>query len=128
MAGLKFLTQEQKQFYQDNGFIKLTNVYSLKEINEISDEYNELFDRKQRENKDLEAGWGGEEMKKAAGYIDYTVSEEHSYNYLSYFIKFISFVKNYFSSHATGKIYPQSANAQCRFHSTYHAPKFVGRS
>lgn len=78
MASLKFLTPEEKKFWHENGYIKLTNVYSTKEINEISDAYNELFERKHRENlAGLEAGWVGEEMKKAAGYIDYTVSEKY---------------------------------------------------
>lgn len=75
---LKFLTPEEKQFWQENGYIKLSNVYSTKEINEISDTYNELFKKKLRENLiGLEAGWVGEDMKKAAGYIDYTVSKNH---------------------------------------------------
>lgn len=78
MASLKFLTPEQKLFWQENGYIKLTNVYSTKEINEVSDAYNELFERKHRENLGLEASWVGNDMKKAAGYIDYTVSEKYT--------------------------------------------------
>lgn len=82
MASLKFLTPEENKFWHENGYIKLTNVYSTKEINEISDAYNELFERKHRENLGgLEAGWVGEEMKKAAGYIDYTVSEKYTQSY-----------------------------------------------
>jgi len=77
MAALKFLTPEQKQFWQQNGYIKLTNVYSLKEMNEISDAYDELFERKHRENLvGLEARWGGDDMKKVAGNVNYTVSEK----------------------------------------------------
>lgn len=77
MVALKFLTPEQKQFWEDNGFIKLSNVFSTKEINEISDTYDELFERKYRENlSGLESRWAGEDMKKLAGSIaeDYTVS------------------------------------------------------
>ena len=77
MVALKFLTPEQKQFWEDNGYIKL-NIYSTKEINEISDAYNELFERKFRENlQGMESRWSGEDMKKLAGSIseDYTVSE-----------------------------------------------------
>lgn len=78
MAALKFLTSEQKQFWKENGYIKLTNVYTLKEMNEISDAYNELFERKHRENlAGLESAWVGEDMKKAAGYINYTVSKNY---------------------------------------------------
>lgn len=79
MGPLKFLTSEQKQFWHENGYIKLSNVYSIKEMNEILDAYNELFERKHRENlPGLEAGWRGEDMKKAAGYIDYTVKSIHN--------------------------------------------------
>ncbi|XP_012523356.1 probable alpha-ketoglutarate-dependent hypophosphite dioxygenase [Monomorium pharaonis] len=81
MAPLKFLTPEQKQFWQDNGYIKLSNVFSLKEINEISDAYTELFERKYRihQSEGLEARWSGEEMKKLAGDVgDYTVRSIHN--------------------------------------------------
>lgn len=82
MASLKFLTPEEKQFWQENGYIKLTNVFSVKEINEISDAYNELFERKHRENlAGLESSWIGDDMKKVAGYIDYTVREINIYIY-----------------------------------------------
>jgi len=77
MVALKFLTPEQKQFWDDNGYIKL-NIFSTKEINEISDAYTELFERKFRENiGGLESRWTGQDMKKLAGSIadDYTVSE-----------------------------------------------------
>lgn len=83
MGPLKFLTSEQKQFWHENGYIKLSNVYSIKEMNEILDAYNELFERKHRENlPGLEAGWRGEDMKKAAGYIDYTVSKKYYIHYI----------------------------------------------
>ncbi|XP_011880592.1 PREDICTED: probable phytanoyl-CoA dioxygenase [Vollenhovia emeryi] len=79
MGPLKFLTSEQKQFWQENGYIKLSSVFSTREINEISDAYNELFERKRRENlAGLEAGWVGEDMRKVAGYIDYTVKSIHN--------------------------------------------------
>lgn len=58
MSALKFLTPEQKRFWQDNGYIKLSNIYSSKEMNEISDVYDELFERKHRENlAGLESAW-----------------------------------------------------------------------
>ncbi|XP_018357113.1 PREDICTED: probable alpha-ketoglutarate-dependent hypophosphite dioxygenase [Trachymyrmex septentrionalis] len=80
MVALKFLTPEQKQFWEDNGYIKL-NIYSTKEINEISDAYNELFERKFRENlQGMESRWSGEDMKKLAGSIseDYTIKSIHN--------------------------------------------------
>lgn len=95
MAPLKFLTSEQKKFWQENGFIKLSNVYSPKEMNEISDAYNDLFERKHREHmSELEAAWVGEDMKKAAGNIDYTVSEKYNYiTVISYSAKSVSIIQ-----------------------------------
>ncbi|KAL0118691.1 hypothetical protein PUN28_009391 [Cardiocondyla obscurior] len=78
MSSLKFLTSEQKQFWQENGYIKLSNVYSPKEINEISDTYDDLFARKQREVKSLEASWAGSDMKKLAKNINYSVKSIHN--------------------------------------------------
>ena len=75
MGKLKFLTSEQKQFYIENGFIKLSGVFSNAEFQEILKEYTDLFARKQNEDMDgLEAAWIGNDMKKAAGNINYTVS------------------------------------------------------
>ena len=58
------LTKEQVQFYRDNGYIKLSGIFTEEEINEISEAYNELFARKR--GQELQAEWKGEEMKKAA--------------------------------------------------------------
>lgn len=75
MGKLKFLTREQKEFYTQNGFVKLSGVFSNEEFEEIAQEYDELFQRKQNEDKDgLEAAWVGNDMKKAARNINYTVS------------------------------------------------------
>lgn len=75
MSPLKYLTPEQQKFWKDNGYIKISNIFSAKEMNEISEAYDELFERKRRENAGgLEAAWVGNDMKKAAGNIDYTVS------------------------------------------------------
>lgn len=75
---LKYLTPEQKQFWEENGYIKLSNVYSAKEMNEILDCYDDLFERKQRENPNMEASWGGADMKKEAGNISYSVKSIHN--------------------------------------------------
>ena len=40
---MKFLTLEQKQFYKENGFIKLDNIFNFEEINQISEDYDDLF-------------------------------------------------------------------------------------
>ncbi|OXU28256.1 hypothetical protein TSAR_001084, partial [Trichomalopsis sarcophagae] len=79
MGKLKFLTPEQKEFYKENGFIKLSGVFSEQEMNEISNEYDDLFNRKQQANMDgLEAAWEGDDMKKAANNINYTVKSIHN--------------------------------------------------
>jgi len=79
MGKLKFLTPEQKEFWKENGFIKLTNVFSKDEFNDIEREYSDLFARKQQENIDgLEAAWIGDDMKKAANNINYTVKSVHN--------------------------------------------------
>jgi len=57
-------------------------------MNEISDAYDELFERKRRENLEgLESAWVGDDMKKEAGYIDYTVSKKTIYYNHSIFYK-----------------------------------------
>lgn len=79
MSNLKFLTKQQKDFWHENGYVKLSGVYSEKEFQEISQAYEELFERKRRENLvGLESAWVGEEMKRAAGNIDYTVKSIHN--------------------------------------------------
>ncbi|XP_066599818.1 probable alpha-ketoglutarate-dependent hypophosphite dioxygenase isoform X1 [Prorops nasuta] len=79
MASLKLLTPEQKDFWQENGYIKLSNIYSEKEVSEISEAYDDLFERKHRENlKGLESAWQGNDMKKAAGYRNTTVKSIHN--------------------------------------------------
>ncbi|XP_014238884.1 uncharacterized protein LOC106660435 [Trichogramma pretiosum] len=79
MKKLKFLTSEQKDFYTENGFVKLSGVFSDKEFDEILKEYNDLFARKQEEDvTSLEAAWVGDDMKKAANNINYTVKSIHN--------------------------------------------------
>lgn len=87
MSGLKFLTPEEKKSWKENGYIKLSKVFSAKEMNEILEAYDELFERKRRENLEgLESAWAGNDMKKAAGNIDYTVSRRY---HISSFLLFI---------------------------------------
>ncbi|XP_058803129.1 phytanoyl-CoA dioxygenase, peroxisomal-like [Phymastichus coffea] len=80
MSGkLKFLTVEQKKFWDENGFIKLSDVFSNEELDEISKEYDDLFERKQKEDAGgLEAAWKGDDMKRAARNISYTVKSIHN--------------------------------------------------
>ena len=40
---MKFLTEDQKKSYQKNGFIKLANIFSDRELEDISKAYDDLF-------------------------------------------------------------------------------------
>ena len=40
---MKFLSLEQKEFYKENGYVKLGNILSSDESDRISDEYSDLF-------------------------------------------------------------------------------------
>lgn len=42
----KRLTDEQIKFYKDNGYIHIKNLLTPEELKEISDEYDNLFNRK----------------------------------------------------------------------------------
>lgn len=73
MSALKRLTIEEKKFYEKNGFIKLSGIFTEAEVDKISKEYNDLFARKSQENENaLEATWAREKLKQE-GNIDYTV-------------------------------------------------------
>jgi len=51
------LTNDQKQFYQDNGYIILSGILTPKEIEELSTEYNTTFENSSKYN--TEALWDG---------------------------------------------------------------------
>lgn len=51
------LSTEQMVSYRENGYVLLDNIFSGKEIDECSSEYDAIFSLK-REN-DLEATWKG---------------------------------------------------------------------
>ena len=57
------LTEEQVNFYKENGYLILNDLYSAAEIEECSKEYDALFARKQESN--LEATWQGDWRDKA---------------------------------------------------------------
>ncbi|XP_047032909.1 probable alpha-ketoglutarate-dependent hypophosphite dioxygenase [Helicoverpa zea] len=79
MNKLKFCTPEQKKCWQDNGYVKLSNVFTPAEIEEMSAEYDELFDRKNREDlTGLEAAWAGNDMKNLASNRSVTVKSIHN--------------------------------------------------
>ncbi|XP_011303461.1 phytanoyl-CoA dioxygenase, peroxisomal-like [Fopius arisanus] len=77
--GLKCLTPEQKKFYVENGFVKLSGILTPREFEEISEAYDDIFTRKQRDRgAELESSWKGTEMSKLAKNRDYTVKSVHA--------------------------------------------------
>ncbi len=61
------LTEFQRKFYFDNGYIVLDDVYSTSEIDECSSEYDRVFELKK--DSDLEATWKGNWTKDTASVI-----------------------------------------------------------
>lgn len=57
---MKLLTPEQKQFYDDNGYIVL-DILTEEEISELSKEFDKVFQAKA--HCDLEATWEGDWKK-----------------------------------------------------------------
>lgn len=65
------LTQEQKQFYKDNGFILLKNLITEEELNQMVTEYDALFKRKNMEG--METMWIGSDADNRKHDMPYTV-------------------------------------------------------
>lgn len=66
---MKFLTADQKKFYDENGFVVL-DILTDEEKDELSNSYDVIFKEKAQEN--LEATWGGswqEKNKKTVGHL-----------------------------------------------------------
>ena len=58
---LKLLTAEEKQFYTDTGFVHLGNVFSPEEVEEMSQEYDDIFERMSMDKKSrLDTIWQGD--------------------------------------------------------------------
>lgn len=78
------LKPEEIKFYKDNGFVKLSNIFSEAEMEEMCKEYNFIFETKN--NDEMESSWAGDEMRKQANFINYSVSISIIYEYMySYF-------------------------------------------
>lgn len=54
---MKFLTTEQKKFYNDNGYVVL-DILTNEEISELSEDFDRIFEAKDGAN--LEATWQGD--------------------------------------------------------------------
>ncbi|CAH2046117.1 unnamed protein product, partial [Iphiclides podalirius] len=70
------LTPEQKRFYKENGYILIKNPFKEEELNRLSEEYDNLFRRK-NESK-TESSWvGSDENHREVG-SPYTVKGIHN--------------------------------------------------
>lgn len=59
------LTAGQKEFYKENGYIQLSNIFTPEEIKEISDAYDSVFKRKAEQNFNMQTSWEGKWIKEA---------------------------------------------------------------
>lgn len=66
------LTQDQIQFYKDNGYIILRNIFTKEEIKEFVDEYDRLFYEKN--NPGMETAWEATHISAMANHESYSVS------------------------------------------------------
>ena len=66
------------QFYKENGFIQLSNIFSEGEAEEFSKEYSMLFQIKA--GADLETAWRGTHMNMLTNDKKVTVSIGIDYN------------------------------------------------
>ncbi|XP_077300649.1 putative alpha-ketoglutarate-dependent hypophosphite dioxygenase [Arctopsyche grandis] len=78
---MPYLKPEEIKFYKDNGFIKLNNIFSEAEMDEMCKEYNFIFETKN--NEGMESSWAGDEMKKQANFINYSVKSIHNLQFHS---------------------------------------------
>ncbi len=60
---MKFLNEDQVRFYAKNGYLKLSGIYTDEFIEKLSNEYDELFQRKIAQNTNMEATWEGDWKK-----------------------------------------------------------------
>lgn len=65
------LTKEQIQFYKDNGYIHLKKLIKEEELRRVSQEYDNLFRRKNREK--TESSWVGSDDTFRESDSPYTV-------------------------------------------------------
>ncbi|XP_050312496.1 phytanoyl-CoA dioxygenase, peroxisomal-like [Anthonomus grandis grandis] len=134
MAPLKLLTPEQKEFYERNGFIQLSDVFTDEEFEEIHREYNALFQRKENEqNSNLEGVWQGTEMQKASKGLQISVKSIHNlqmhsgvFTRLLLHQKFLDALEDVVGSpnillhHTKAHIKPPEKGAPFLMHQDYH--------
>ncbi|CAK1553344.1 unnamed protein product [Leptosia nina] len=70
------LREEQVQFYRDNGYIVLKNLVKGKELQRLTEEYDDLFRRKNEAK--TESSWVGSEQNHRVSDSPYTVKGIHN--------------------------------------------------
>lgn len=78
------LTKEQKEFYKKNGYILLKNLVCDEELDRISEEYDELFQRKNQEK--MESSWVGSDANDRKSDSAFTVSNLLHYLLLQFIL------------------------------------------
>ncbi|XP_026725700.1 phytanoyl-CoA dioxygenase, peroxisomal-like [Trichoplusia ni] len=73
------LTQEQKHFYKENGYIILKNVLCEADLAAITEEYDKLFARKNQEK--MESSWVGTDADDRKNSSEFTVKGIHNLQY-----------------------------------------------
>lgn len=68
------LSAEEKQFYKDNGYILIQNLFTDQELEELSTEYDDLFRRKNQAK--TESSWVGSDETNRKSDSPYTVSNK----------------------------------------------------
>ncbi len=79
---MKFLTEEQREFYAENGYIKLSGIFTDDFVDELSREYDSLFARKE-ETASLDATWKGDWKYQVKDTSDVQVQSIHNLQVLS---------------------------------------------
>lgn len=66
------LSEEQLRFYRDNGYLVLPGLLPADLLDELSEEYDRLFQRKNQDK--MESSWVGRDEDDRKSNSQYTVS------------------------------------------------------
>ncbi len=71
------LTNEQVRFYQDNGYLLASGIFSVKQLDELEASFDGIIERRLQRRIGLDATWGGDAWKKKYGATDTVVLHTH---------------------------------------------------
>jgi ectoine hydroxylase-related dioxygenase (phytanoyl-CoA dioxygenase family) len=57
------LSAEQKNFYEENGYVVVSDVFSTEELDQLEGEFDGVVARRNQTGEDLDATWGGDWKK-----------------------------------------------------------------